>query len=93
MYTFLFLQPESAHTDRAVVDKMIGWPILDIFIHLLRPDPEITNVLDKAKQIIVKTWGKVTSIEQRKAALKEMNHEDVSQSNIVLACFTLYVKY
>ena len=84
-YTFFISQPESIHTDRAVVDKMIGWPILDLFA-LFHPAMNVMNVFEKAKKIIAKTWGDATTIDERKAALTEkMNHKNVSLTIFVVA--------
>ena len=84
-YTFFDSQPESIHTDRAVVDKMIGWPILDLFHLLHLRMTENSNVFKKAKDIVVKTWGDTTTKDEREAVLKKIGHEDVSQTMFVLA--------
>ena len=80
-YTFFNSQPESVHTDRAIVDKMIGWPIVDLFTWF-RPDlTETDDVWEKAKNILVKTWGDATTADERKSALKKiMIKESVSQA-------------
>ena len=62
---------------------MIGWPIVDLFTPLYKS--ESINVLEKAKDIVVKMWGNFTTMEKREAALKEMNQEGVSQTMFVVA--------
>ena len=60
---------------------MIGWPIIDLFTPVYKSE----SILEKAKDIVVKMWGNFTTMEKRKAALKEMNQEGVSQTMFVVA--------
>ena len=59
---------------------MIGWPIVDLFTWLRHDLPGTDDVWEKAKNILVKTWGDATTADERKSALKRIMIDSVSQA-------------